>query len=528
MTLVLGGSAGAATVNYVCNAYDPATTPNALLSEGIVLPIDDMVVTAPDYVPPGSVFQVTVPARNQLVPANIEVNATPYDITDVASSVVRIKVFGGTVVAGSAVKVGGSADTTVSVSTTQNWLQMTAPNAVVGGGIVQWPGATFNVTANATAGTPMTTNPQTGAIDVATGLALADYQTTVRVLGGTVTARVKCGAPSTVLSTTIAGDPPTTTTEAPTTTTEAPTTTTEAPTTTTEAPTTTTEAPTTTTEAPTTTTTLPPPPKPNISIGDASVVEGNVDKVRHLKFSVTLTGNSPVEVTAEYTIANGSATGFTRQDPGIDYRNPGVTKIVKFPVRLAAGTTVVRKVVSVPVYPDADVEGDETLTVTLANPTGGVNLGRSVATGTIIDDDPGSGPAMAIGDISIVEGDVDKRVAQLGVTLSQAVNEEVLVDYIVVGGTATCAKAVYGNAPLGTDCNDLGGTVRTMRWRPALATGFTPVYKVIAVQLFPDLDPEGSETVTVVLSNLREADGGTNLGLSLSRALGTITILDDE
>jgi hypothetical protein len=54
-------------------------------------------------------------------------------------------------------------------------------------------------------------------------------------------------------------------------------------------------------------------------------------------------------------------------------------------VSVAAGKTSID--VAVPIRGDATPEPDETFTFTLANPTGGPALGRSVAIGTILNDD---------------------------------------------------------------------------------------------------------------------------------------------
>ena len=139
---VLSTSAGAVTVNYTCTAYEPLPS-TVVLSSGVVLPIDDIAITAPANVSPGQVFQVTVPARNQLVPASIEVNSTLYDITWAQSSVIRFKVYGASVVAASAVKSGGDPASTATVNTTQNWVQLAVPTQIAGGGTIQWPQVTF-------------------------------------------------------------------------------------------------------------------------------------------------------------------------------------------------------------------------------------------------------------------------------------------------------------------------------------------------------------------------------------------------
>ena len=64
-----------------------------------------------------------------------------------------------------------------------------------------------------------------------------------------------------------------------------------------------------------------------------------------------------------------TATGAPKPGPGVDYRNNGRQRTVRFRPSGTTGLTSVRAFVSVPVYPDRDVEGDETFAVVLSNPT---------------------------------------------------------------------------------------------------------------------------------------------------------------
>lgn len=116
---------------------------------------------------------------------------------------------------------------------------------------------------------------------------------------------------------------------------------------------------------------------PTISIADASVSEGN-SGTTSLNFTVTLSalanGNVNVNfVTSDNSPAAGSATS------GSDYTAGNGTLTI--PAASASAT------ISVGVLGDANVEGNETLTVTLSNPSGNATLGTAVATGTILGDD---------------------------------------------------------------------------------------------------------------------------------------------
>ncbi len=94
-----------------------------------------------------------------------------------------------------------------------------------------------------------------------------------------------------------------------------------------------------------------------------------------LPVRITRTDGSDGEVSATLTLTNGSAIAPT------DYTN---TPIV---VTFADGETT--KTISIPIINDALIEPDETLNLTLSNPSNGATLGSQVtAIVTIIDDDP--------------------------------------------------------------------------------------------------------------------------------------------
>ena len=110
---------------------------------------------------------------------------------------------------------------------------------------------------------------------------------------------------------------------------------------------------------------------PVASIGDAALVEGD-DGVTYLVFTVTLDHVSNGTVTVDYDTSGGSAV-----EDG-DY--VGVSGQVSF----APGDT--SETISVPLIGDENPENNETLTVTLSNPSG-ASIGDGTATGTITNDD---------------------------------------------------------------------------------------------------------------------------------------------
>jgi parallel beta-helix repeat protein len=149
-------------------------------------------------------------------------------------------------------------------------------------------------------------------------------------------------------------------------------------------------------------------PPPGISVASVSVDEGA--GVATVTVSTTAPATDPVSVTL--TTSNGTATAVT--------------------VVIPAGQT--SATVGIPVVDDALDEADETFTVTLSNPLGGV-LGVAQATVTIVDDDPL--PALRVGDAVVVEGDAGTVALSFPVSLSAASGRPVSVTAATSDGTAT-------------------------------------------------------------------------------------------
>ena len=130
-------------------------------------------------------------------------------------------------------------------------------------------------------------------------------------------------------------------------------------------------------------------PLPALSVADATVSEGN-SGVKDLAFTVSLSAAATGPVTVAYVTNNGTATA------GSDYTAASGT------LTFAAGET--SKVVHVQVSGDTAVEGNETLTLTLASPSG-ATIADGTAIGTITNDDAAPLPTISISDASVVEGD---------------------------------------------------------------------------------------------------------------------------
>jgi hypothetical protein len=114
-----------------------------------------------------------------------------------------------------------------------------------------------------------------------------------------------------------------------------------------------------------------PPPLPTLSIGDASVVEGNRGRSQ-LQFTVSRSGSG------EGTVS-------------VDYRTVAGTALAKWDYDAASGTLtfppgVWSQTITITVKTDRRREPDETFTVELLNTFGGT-VDDAVATGTILNDD---------------------------------------------------------------------------------------------------------------------------------------------
>ena len=115
-----------------------------------------------------------------------------------------------------------------------------------------------------------------------------------------------------------------------------------------------------------------------LGIADASVTEGD-SGVQDLTFTVSRTGGSDGAVEATYTVGlPGGANGADAADFAAGAAFTGK-------VSFASGQT--SATITLPVLGDRLPENNETFTVTLSSPTGGAQLGRTVATGTILNDD---------------------------------------------------------------------------------------------------------------------------------------------
>lgn len=230
---------------------------------------------------------------------------------------------------------------------------------------------------------------------------------------------------------------------------------------------------------------------PEVSIGNASIVEGNA-RTRYVRLTISLSRPSLTPVSVQYATAAGTATAPS------DYS----TKVAT--ATLPANAT--SSVISIPIKGDQLLEPNETFTVNLSNPSGAA-IRRGTGSVQIRSDDKAgpisNAPRVSIGTASVVEGNSGSRAVRLSVSLSTSVTTPVKVDYATLLGPAPAADAADFVAKSG------------MLTIPA---GTTSV--VVSVTVKADVVVEPTERFTVKLSN--------PVGASIQFGTGTGSIHTDD
>ena len=229
-------------------------------------------------------------------------------------------------------------------------------------------------------------------------------------------------------------------------------------------------------------TTLPPSPGSiEFSAVDYTVSEdtGTVD------ITVERVNGSTGAVSVDYAIADETATADS------DYTAVSGT------LNFANGDATV-KTFSIPILNNPGFEGDETVTLSLSNATGGAVLGTlTSAVLTITDADPGT-LQFSLSNYSVVENAFFPTT--ITVERVNGFTGAVSVDYTTINGTATA----------GEDYTATNGTLN-------FADG-DAIAKEFGIPIINNPGFEGNETVTLSLSN---ATGGAVLGTD-----ATLTIID--
>ena len=236
------------------------------------------------------------------------------------------------------------------------------------------------------------------------------------------------------------------------------------------------------------------------SIGDATMYEGDSGRHRRMNFPVTLTHAASVPVQVTVTLLPGTAT--LPADISTSNRRP---RILHYQVNPSSGLTPTTRLVTVDIVPDLLVEDDETFTIVLSDPTGGYQLGKSVATGTITNDDGVPGD-VGVSASSLCEGDATKQnLLQLSVTLRNpaATSGNVLLE------------STNGLATAGSDFKRLRQNVR-------VSVG--EVQKALSLGTFADVMPEGDEDLTIGFTSVEFTPIATS---TLGVILDDDTIVED-
>ena len=224
-------------------------------------------------------------------------------------------------------------------------------------------------------------------------------------------------------------------------------------------------------------------PVPTLSIDDVSVTEGDAGTT-NATFIATLSAASEKTITVDYDTTGGTASS------GDDYTATSNT------LTIAPGTTT--GTINVPILGDTMYEPDETITVTLSNPTNVTMLDDS-ALCSIFNDDPE--PTVSINDVQVDEGNSGTTPMLFTVSLSNP-------SYL----TVTVALATSDGTAIAGD--DYGADTRQVTFLSGTDTA------TVQIDAYGDRDIETDETFTCTLS--------TPVNCTINDGTGQGTILNDD
>ncbi|MCA9052127.1 MAG: hypothetical protein KDA89_25500, partial [Planctomycetaceae bacterium] len=238
-----------------------------------------------------------------------------------------------------------------------------------------------------------------------------------------------------------------------------------------------------------------------VTIGNVTAQEGSNGDTT-FSFTVTLTGTVDNDVRLNYSTVDETATA---ADGDYTAVSNGLLVFV------AGQSTPQTRLVSVTVHGDSKVEDDESFLVALAGPQAGgrnVSITNAVGRALISNDDSAT---LSVGDVAVAEGIFGATSLTFTVTLSNEVDEDIMVIFDTQDGTATTASRDYIaklNQPLTFPAG--GGT--------------GPHSRTVTVSVIGDGVVERDETIQGILSGL--VNNGRNV--TLSGTPGTATILNDD
>jgi large repetitive protein len=213
---------------------------------------------------------------------------------------------------------------------------------------------------------------------------------------------------------------------------------------------------------------------PTISIGSASVTEGNVG-LTNAVFTVTLSAASVQDVFVNYSTTGDTATS------NFDFQRVFSNTLV-IPAGATSGTVTIR------VIGDFLIEPDEKFFVNLQFATN-ATIANGQGTGTIVNDDSNGKLQFSSQVLAVNE---DAGAALISVNRLNGATDTVTVDYATSNGTATA----------GTDYTAASGTLTFNQGETS---------KTFSIPIISDNVLEGDETINLTLSN---PTGGAVLGNS--------------
>ena len=172
---------------------------------------------------------------------------------------------------------------------------------------------------------------------------------------------------------------------------------------------------------------------PVITIGNASVLEGDAGEITGLSFPVSISGETDLAATITLDTLDQTATG---SGANRDYDGGPIT------IAFVPGGPTTKNVVYT-VRGDDVVEGNETFALAATLPMINATVsGLGFGVGTIIDDDV---PTISISDVTLDELSllVPSRNFNFLVELSQPATQTITVDFATVDGSATTADGDY-------------------------------------------------------------------------------------
>jgi Ca2+-binding RTX toxin-like protein len=235
----------------------------------------------------------------------------------------------------------------------------------------------------------------------------------------------------------------------------------------------------------------------DIQIGfTATAYSVNEDGTPVAIITLERTGSLNQAVAVTLTPSNGTAVG-TATGVGGDFDNSPIV------VNFGIGATT--RTVTIPITNDTAIEGNETVQLTLSNPTNGASLsGQNTATLTIVDNDILTPGALAFSAATYSVNEDGTPVAAVTVTRTGGSDGPVSVTLTPSNGTAT-APGDFTNTPITVNFID-GQTSQTVTIPIVSDNRFEP----------------GNETINLTLSG---ATGGASLG---TRTTAVLTVVDDD